>query len=72
MGLSGWDMFDGVTMHIDDGGRANRINLCSSRLALMMIGHNILLILSVRKSPNKLSARSFWNQASFSNFCAVC
>ena len=50
---------DGVTMHIDDGGRANRVNLCSSHLALTIIGCSILLILSIRRFPNRLSVRSF-------------
>ena len=61
MGLSGRviDMSVGVMMHMDDGGRVYLVNFCSSHLALMMIGHNILSILSFRKFPSKLSARSF-------------
>ena len=73
-GLSGrmMDVSDGVMMHIDDGGRATRVSLRSSCLALAIIGHSISSILSVRRSPINPSARSFWKRASFSNFCAVC
>ena len=73
-GLSGrmMDVSDGVTMRIDDGGRATRVSLRSSCLALAITGHSISSILSIWRSPINPSARSFWKQASFSNFCAVC
>ena len=73
-GLSGqmMDVSDGVTMHIDDGGRAIHVSLRSSRLALAITGHSISSILSIQRSPINPSARSFWKRASFSNFCAVC
>ena len=61
-----------VIMHMDDGGQAYHVNLCSSYLALAITSCSILSILSVHRFPNKLSVRSFWNRASFSNFCAVC
>ena len=72
VGLSGRVIVGEVVICMDDGGRANRVSLWSSLLALAMIGRNTSSIPYLRRSSISPSARSFWKRTSFSNFCAVC
>ena len=72
VGLSGRVIVGRVAIRMEDGGRAKRVSLSSSLLALAITGRNTSSIPYLRRSSISPSARSFWKRASFSNFCAVC
>ena len=64
VGLSGRMNVGWVVIRMDDGGRANRVSLWSSLLALAITSRNTSSIPYLRRSSINPSARSFWKTMS--------